>query len=396
MGIGDVLDEVGDAVPNGVGAGRRIVGGSGDDRIEGTGSSDEILADPVPVDDQGGDDEVWGYGGDDLIRAFGGDNYVDGGPGDDELVTADGDDVILGGPGDDEIQGGRGTDILHGGRGDDEVRGGEGDDAIYGDAGDDRVIGSSGNDLVHGGMGADELEGREGVDSFAWSSAAEGRDVVLDYEYAIDRFVVGDILRGYGGDLGTLTRHVRFVPTGDGAACLLQVDPDGGGGVPWRDLAVVAGQPKLNATALHQVGDLVLEGQAAPAPFLALAYVASHDDLIDALGTDGAAGKRHYLAHGHEEGRTTNFDGLQYIAGYGDLILAFGPDAEAGAAHFIRPGQDEGRDRDGFDEAQYLANYADLQAAFGADHDAATRHFITNGFAEGRTDEPTGAADFIL
>ena len=76
------------------------------------------------------------------------------------------------------------------------MRGGEGDDTLYGDAGNDRVIGSSGNDLVHGGMGVDQLEGREGVDRFAWSSAAEGRDVILDFELAVDGFVIGDFLAG--------------------------------------------------------------------------------------------------------------------------------------------------------------------------------------------------------
>jgi RTX calcium-binding nonapeptide repeat (4 copies) len=397
MGIGDVVGEIGDAVPGGIGAGKRIVGGTGDDRIEGTGGSDEILADPVPEDDRGGDDEVWGLGGDDYVRAWGGDNFVDGGPGDDELITADGEDVMLGGPGGDEMQGGRGTDLLRGGRGDDEVRGSEGDDTLYGDAGDDRIIGSSGNDLVHGGMGVDQLEGREGVDRFAWSSAAEGRDAILDFELAVDGFVIGDFLQGFGGDVAGLGLDVRFAPTGDGRGSLLQVDPDGAGAGPWRDLAVVAGQPRLNATALYQVGDLVLDGHAADTPFGPLAYIASHDDLIAAFGADQSAGKRHYLESGYDEGRATTFDGLQYIAGQADLILALGPEPTDGAEHFIRSGREEGRQRDGFDEVQYLANYADLQAAFGNDLAAATRHFITTGYLEERTDQPLGAAaDFIV
>ena len=397
MGVGDVLDEIGDAVPDGIGAGKQIVGGTGDDRIEGTGSSDEIMADPVPADDQGGDDQVWGFGGDDRVRGFGGNNYLDGGPGNDELITADGEDVILGGPGADEMQGGRSTDLLRAGRGDDEVRGGEGDDTLYGDAGNDRVIGSSGNDLVHGGMGVDQLEGREGVDRFAWSSAAEGRDVILDFEFAVDGLVIGDFLQGFGGDVARLGRHVRFAPTGDDSGSLLQVDPDGAGGVGWRDLAIVAGHPKLQAAALYQVGDLVLDGHAPTTSFAPLAYIASHDDLIAAFGADGSAGKRHYLASGYDEGRATTFDGLQYIAGNGDLIEVFGADATAGARHFIGTGQGEGRLRDGFDEVQYVANYADLEAAFGDDYAAATRHFITNGYAEGRSDQALGAAaDFIV
>ena len=62
------FDDAWDVLPGGIGAGRQIVGGSGSDRIYGTESSDDILADPVPADDQGGDDQVWGYGGDDRIR----------------------------------------------------------------------------------------------------------------------------------------------------------------------------------------------------------------------------------------------------------------------------------------------------------------------------------------
>lgn len=395
MGIGDVLDEVADALPGGIGAGRRIVAGDGDDAIEGTGGSDEILADPVPVDDRGGDDKVWGFGGDDLIYGFGGDNFLDGGPGDDELITADGADEILGGPGSDEIQGGRGSDLLWGGWDNDEVRGGEGDDTLYGDAGDDRVIGSSGKDLIFGGMGVDQLEGREGFDRFAWSSAAEGRDTVLDFELAVDGLVIGDFLQGFSGDVAALGRHVRLVPTG--TASLLQVDTDGEGAIPWRDLAVIAGQSKLHAAALYEVGDLLPEGHAPTTPFASLAYIASHDDLITAFGADQLAAKRHFLANGYDEGRTTTFDGLQYIASHGDLIEAFGADPAAGAGHFIQSRSEESRQRDVFDEAQYLANYGDLQAAFGNDQAAATKHFITNGYAEGRTDQPLiAASDFMM
>ena len=111
------------------------------------------------------------------------------------------------------------------------------------------MIGSSGNDLVHGGMGVDQLEGREGVDRFAWSSAAEGRDVILDFEFAVDGFVIG-FLQRFGGDVAT-GRHVRFAPTGDDSGSLLQVDPDGAGGVGWRDLAV-GGRPSEAAAALYQ------------------------------------------------------------------------------------------------------------------------------------------------
>jgi hypothetical protein len=354
MDLGNPFDDLGDILPDGIGAGRQIVGGSGDDRIEGTGGSDEIFADPIPADDRGGDDQVWGYTGDDVLYAFGGDNRLYGGPGDDELITADGADLILGGAGNDEIQGGRNTDLLRGGRGDDEVRGGEGDDTVYGDAGVDRVIGSSGNDLLYGGLGADQLEGREGVDRFAWSSAKEGRDTILDLEVGIDGFLIGDFLRGHVAGAAEVGRHVRFSQVGTDS--VLQVDVDGRGPAGWHHLAFIASGAGLQAEALYRAGDLELVDQPSAPAFAPLAYIASYDDLIDALGADAAAGKRHFIRNGYAEGRGVNFDAEQYVA-----------------------------------------NYADLQAAFGTDHEAAMRHYIDHGHREGRTDDPPAAAsDFML
>jgi hypothetical protein len=96
-----------------------------------------------------------------------------------------------------------------------------------------------------------------------------------------------------------------------------------------------------------------------------------------------------------------DFDGLQYIATHEDLILAIGADEAAGEQHYRNFGRAEGRVADGFDEEQYLANYPDLQAAFGDDDDTATVHYIEHGYEEGRTDEAlpsasAASADFII
>jgi hypothetical protein len=258
------------------------------------------------------------------------------------------------------------------------------------------VIGSSGDDLLFGGMGVDQLEGREGRDRFAWSAADEGTDIILDFESGLDSLSIADILAGEIRREGDLERYVSLTPTADGVGSLLLLDRDADGAAPSRKLAVLQGHPGLSARALYLSGDLVLDGQPAAPPFAALAYIASHDDLINAFGADAAAGKRHYLLSGHAEGRTITFDGLQYVATHGDLIAALGPEPDAGARHFVGQGRGEGRVRDGFDEVQYVANYADLQAAFGDDHTAATRHFITNGYAEGRTDQAIAATDFLV
>ena len=258
------------------------------------------------------------------------------------------------------------------------------------------MIGSSGNDLLFGGPGNDSLEGREGRDRFAWTGADEGTDIVLDFEPGLDSLAIGDIVPGAIRGAGDLERYLTLTTTADGAGSLLQVDRDGGGAAPWRELAVIQGLPGLSIEALYLAGDLVLDGQAAAPLFPALAYIASHDDLIAAFGADAVAGKRHYLVSGHAEGRDVSFDGLQYIATYGDLIGALGADAQAGAEHYVGQGHREGRSRDGFDAVQYVANYPDLQAAFGDDEAAATRHFITNGYAEGRDDQPPAAVDFLV
>ena len=222
----------------------RIVGGQGDDDIVGTNSSDEILADSIPLDDQGGDDTVRALAGDDTVRGFGGDNYINGGPGNDTLTTADGRDQIYGGGGADDVQSGRGADVVHGGAGNDALHGGEGDDLLYGEAGADRVIGSSDNDTLYGGMGSDTLEGRDGQDTFAWSAANEGKDTIVDFSLGEDHFRLGSFLTGFDGSEAKLEHFVRFEPDSSGTASVLQVDADGPASGGWRDLALAQGAPR--------------------------------------------------------------------------------------------------------------------------------------------------------
>jgi hypothetical protein len=167
--------------------------------------------------------------------------------------------------------------------------------------------------------------------------------------------------------------------------------------------------------------------ESLPPSFDGLQYIASHGDLVRALGADRAAGTEHYLQFGEAEGRRidtfdeaqylenypdlqaafgedteaatvhyiqqghaegrSDVDGLQYIASHGDLIQALGADEAAGLQHYVELGRAERREQDTFDEAQYLANNEDLRAAFGDDGDAATAHYIQFGFAEGRIDD---------
>ena len=62
-------------------------------------------------------DRIEGLDGYDEVFGFGGDDILDGGPGNDELFGAEGDDTLSGGPGDDFLDGREGDDTLTGGPG---------------------------------------------------------------------------------------------------------------------------------------------------------------------------------------------------------------------------------------------------------------------------------------
>ena len=111
--------------------------------------------------------------------------------------------------------------------------------------------------------------------------------------------------------------------------------------------------------------------------FDSIAYIASYTDLASAFGVDGQAGAAHFITAGLREGRSVTFNGLDYIASYGDLIGAFGTDEDAAALHFVASGAREGRSV-AFGGLEYIASYGDLISAFGAETDAGSRHFITN------------------
>ncbi|MDA0340979.1 MAG: hypothetical protein O3B74_05205 [Proteobacteria bacterium] len=73
-----------------------------------------------------------------------------GGTGDDELDGNKGDDVLSGGAGNDDLQGGKGVDTLFGGVGADTLDGDQGNDILYGGAGADLFVVRSnrGNDVI--------------------------------------------------------------------------------------------------------------------------------------------------------------------------------------------------------------------------------------------------------
>ena len=94
-------------------------------------------------------DQIFGFGGIDLLR---------GGDGNDTIEGGDGPDSLYGDKDDDSIRGGAGDDVLRGGKGNDTLDGGEGEDTIRSDIGNDRIIGSAGADYINGGDGFDTVD----------------------------------------------------------------------------------------------------------------------------------------------------------------------------------------------------------------------------------------------
>jgi serralysin len=134
-----------------------IVGG--DDFIFGGAGNDELFGEVAFGDGEtgvtGGKDTILGGAGNDLIQGQGGNDTLDGGSGSDRL---------FGGAGVDQMTGGSGVDEMHGGADNDRMDGGAADDDLFGDSGNDVMAGGDGFDLLDGGAQNDRLEGGVGDD----------------------------------------------------------------------------------------------------------------------------------------------------------------------------------------------------------------------------------------
>ncbi|MCW5773973.1 MAG: hypothetical protein KIT16_20185, partial [Rhodospirillaceae bacterium] len=182
-----------------------VIGGDGDNVVDAAGGhlliGDHVVLPGDAVPAAGHDVIVGGDGGayifgDHLIYASGADpatppadyvaKYLDpSSPDFDPNLaalqgTVGGDDDIQGGAGNDVIYAGAGTNHVDAGAGDDVVYGGVGNDTILGRAGDDTLIGGGGADVLRGGAGDDtivakagfaEIAGGAGFDTFKFDDA---------------------------------------------------------------------------------------------------------------------------------------------------------------------------------------------------------------------------------
>jgi Ca2+-binding RTX toxin-like protein len=232
-------------------------GGAGNDLLLG-GDDNDTLSGDAGVDylnGGNGGDILKGGDGNDVLEGLAGNDTLNGGLGDDTLLAGDGDDGLSGGDGNDYLNGGdggdnlsgdngndyleglAGDDFLFGESGDDTLLGGLGDDFLYGDLfastnGNDLLIGGDGNDFLRGNGGVDTLIGGNGIDTFDYTNITDAGttgDIITDFNTAIDKIKLTDLMSNLGVGAGTAVSGGYLSFFQSGANALVLVDSNGGG-----------------------------------------------------------------------------------------------------------------------------------------------------------------------
>lgn len=197
---GSTTDALGSARDVGVlpGAGsspKKLVGGTGSDRIYGSDGPSLIFGDTTvdacavqsdPVSQQPGETTV-SADAVDLVLGGAGVDVVNAGGGGDFVYTAGAEDRVCGNSGADHLYGGDDADLVYGGSGADQA---------YGEAGTDQVYGNDGGDSLYGGAGADRVQGNSGAD---WIDGGSEADVLLGGTSKAGTADGADTLFGSGG-----------------------------------------------------------------------------------------------------------------------------------------------------------------------------------------------------
>ncbi len=187
--------------------GNELVGGAGDDTLDGGGLSpghwdyleggpgaDVLSGDPAPA---AGSVTLAGYRASPAavtVRLH--DGTAEGGDAEGDAFEAI--NGLIGSPHDDTLAGDERTNLLAGAAGADTLDGRGGDDVLHGDelagqrGGNDTLDGGAGDDWLHGGPGADALSGGEGQDTAAWLGSNAGVVVRLHSAAARGGHAEGD------------------------------------------------------------------------------------------------------------------------------------------------------------------------------------------------------------
>jgi hypothetical protein len=150
---------------------------------------------------------------------------IHGGDGDDKILadsTLRVPVVLYGDGGNDQLRGGKGDDLLDGGAGNDKLQGGRGNDILVGGADSDNLAGGDGNDLVIGGLGTDQLNGSGGINIVIGGATSHDASTVelnairaeLILSNTIDQKV--DHLKNGGGANGQVKLQPLVEVTDDG------------------------------------------------------------------------------------------------------------------------------------------------------------------------------------
>jgi Ca2+-binding RTX toxin-like protein len=178
----------------------------------------------------------------DIFHAFAGDDTVDGGGGDDEMLGLDGNDLL---------RGGADNDLLDGGNGDDNLQGGTGNDTLIGGDDDDQLDGGLGADQMAGGFGDDIYFVNDAGDTISESLLkGSGVDLVLAFiDYTLTAGVENLTLAG-GAALDGTGNSLANIITGNGGANRL----DGAGGAD-----TLIGRGGNDIYVVNSTGDVVDE-----------------------------------------------------------------------------------------------------------------------------------------
>ena len=122
--------------------------------------------------------------------------------GKDILIGGDGDDRLDGGNDSDVLEGGAGDDYLFGFNGRDTLDGGAGDDTLIGHNDNDIMTGGEGNDLLIGGWGRDTFVFGENSGNDTIQDYEDGRDI-LEFRDLVDDFA--DLTITQDGDNTVIT-----------------------------------------------------------------------------------------------------------------------------------------------------------------------------------------------
>lgn len=195
---------------------------------------------PSPVGTDGNDTLIGDYWLDDILGGAG-DDRIDGGEEDDKLYGEAGSDTLIGGEGNDYLDGGAGDNVLLGGGGADQLVDGAGADIFDGGDGNDTIMAGSADgvtDTIDGGLGWDTLDYSNstspvtidlangtvtsietGSDSFAHVEAIVGSanadTVILDGASIVVRGGAGADTYVFKGSGGGETQLVEDTFTGD-------------------------------------------------------------------------------------------------------------------------------------------------------------------------------------